>query len=485
MRQLKELPGPRRLPILGNAHQIRPPILHQQIERWCAQHGSPFLLTIMGRKFLAISDPEQISFVLRQRPDGFIKGPHVVRISRELGFYGVFTANHEAWKRQRRIVMGGLDPSHLRAFLPAIVQITDNLRQRWFEAADKGKPIDILADLMRYTVDVTTCLAFGFNLDTLRGHGSGPGELQEHLDVIFPTLLRRSLAAWDYERWLPRPGLQKHLVALQEAVRGFILQARAQLAAQPKLSDSPENMLQALVVASDRDNDGLSDEELAGNVLTLLLAGEDTTANTLCWLIWLMSENPGSMEAARTEVDQVLGERLLPGALSEISAMEYVEACAYEAMRLKPVTPLNILEAAQETVVGDVKVPKGTVIICAMRPAGLAPENFKDPDHFRPDRWMGVEGESSLGPFHARRMVMPFGAGPRVCPGRYLAFAEIKMVMGMLLANFEIASVNAPAGGPQERMSLTMSPAGLQVRLRRRDRGDQAAAARVSACPFR
>ncbi|HSW18706.1 MAG TPA: cytochrome P450 [Ramlibacter sp.] len=468
------LRGPPRMPVLGNALQIKPEIFHQQLEEWARVYGPRFRFQITSRKFMAITEPDAIASVLKRRPGMFVKAPRLVQVARDLGFPGVFTANGEDWAKQRQLVMAGLDPAHLRTYLPAIVEVTQRLKSKWQEKAATGQDIDLLADLMRYTVDVTTCLAFGHDLRTL-DQGDGVA-IQQHLNHIFPTLFKRTLAPVDVRHWAPSRETRRHVIALRQAVNGFIALARAQLASDPALRDKPANLIQALVAAHDGDS-GLSDDALSGNVLTMLLAGEDTTANTLAWLIWLMSQNPSALARARAEVDAVIGAGQIAQGLAQLTSLDFVDACANEAMRLKPVAPLIILRADADAQVDGVQVPKGTFIVCLMRPAGMAQERFSRPHEFLPTRWL--QGDASAGDaagasapaarmFGAKRVVMPFGAGPRVCPGRYLALAEIKMVMGMLLSSFDLAQVWCADGEPPERLMFTMAPVGLRMRLQAR-----------------
>lgn len=467
-RSYASLPGPAGFPLLGNAHQVRPDIFHQQLEAWASQYGRCFKFKITHRKFMAITDPEAIASVLRRRPQVFRKGPRLVQVAKDLGLHGVFTANDDAWRRQRQLVMPGLDPAHLRTYLGSMVAVTERLRKKWLLAADKGHEIDLLADLMRYTVDVTTGLAFGHDLNTLE-QGDGQA-IQQHLNHIFPTLFKRNLAPVDVAHWFPGGASREHVSALRTAVLDFIRRAREQLERRPELRQAPENLIQSLVATRDAGT-GLSDEDVSGNVLTMLLAGEDTTAHTLAWLIWLMSRNPAELANARAEVDAALAGQAVPSSLEQLSALDFVDACANEAMRLKPVAPINIMEAGQEAEVDGVLVPKGTFVVCVMRPAGLDPERFAQPEVFRPARWLqgdtpAADGGAAAGRmFGAKRVVMPFGAGPRVCPGRYLALAEIKMVMAMLLANFTLEHVGCDTGEPRERLTLTMAPVGLKMRL--------------------
>jgi cytochrome P450 len=466
-RPLSALPGPRGWPVVGNAFQIEREAFHRQLEAWAQQYGDKFAFRIASRRFLAITDPEAIASVLRQRPRVFRRGARLEQVAKELGFNGLFSANDETWRRQRPMVLAGLDPSHIRTFLPAIVGVTDCLRKRWMQAANEGRAIDLLADLMRYTVDVTTCLAFGKNLNTL-GEGDETA-IQKHLNAIFPALFRRLLAPFHLPRWLDKD-TPVHVHALREAVQAFIGDARKQLDQEPALRENPANLIQALVAARDRGETEMTDEDVSGNVLTMLLAGEDTTANTLAWMIWLLYRNPMALQGACDEVDRVLGKHAIVESIEQLSRLDEVGACANEAMRLKPVAPIIINQAGEDVIVAGVLVPKGALVVCVMRPAGVDRKNFSEPEAFRPARWRGASAEVEAKSLSsAKRVVMPFGAGARICPGRYLALAEIKMVAAMLLSNFELEQVSAPGGGDAaERLRLTMAPVGLRMKLRQR-----------------
>jgi cytochrome P450 len=198
----------------------------------------------------------------------------------------------------------------------------------------------------------------------------------------------------------------------------------------------------------------------------MLLAGEDTTANSLAWAIWLLFEHPDCLARARAEIDQRVGD---PSAwtIDGFADLAYVEACANEAMRLRPVVPFLMLQALRETSVAGIRIPVDTLIWGVMRSDSVREEYFADARSFRPDRWLG--DELAHGAASANRIAMPFGAGPRVCPGRHLAMLEIKMALAVLLGRFDIADVAATSGGePLEELSFTMSPEPLTMRLRRR-----------------
>jgi cytochrome P450 len=196
---------------------------------------------------------------------------------------------------------------------------------------------------------------------------------------------------------------------------------------------------------------GYSDHEVIGNVFTMLLAGEDTTAHTLSWAAFLLARDPAAQERLAAEAREVLGGDLTPQDAGAADGMRYGEAVLREAMRLKSTAPLILVEPLADTTVGDVELPARTRVIALTRQAGL-PDGAP---RFDPDRWLegGTDGKSFL----------PFGAGPRFCPGRNLAFLEGKAALATLARNFEI---ELAGDVPREHYGFTMGPAGLRVALR-------------------
>jgi cytochrome P450 len=465
IRKIRDLPGPSGLPVLGNLLQVDSTRLHLTAEAWRRKYGDCFRFRIAAREFLVLANPEAIATVLRDRPDGFNRTPRFEAAAKELGFGGVLSSNGAAWLRQRPMVMAGFDPSHIKSYFPALVRVTERFARRWRRAAQARATIDLQADLMRYTVDVTAGLAFGADINTLE---SEEEVIQSHLDKLLPALFKRIMAPVQYWRWFKLPAdrrLDRHLEALRKTVQGFIAAARERIERDASLRARPTNLIEAMIAARDTPESGLSDTDVAENVLTMLLAGEDTTANTLAWMIWLLSGNPAALERARDEVRSVLGGERLPSRYEQLSALPFVEACANETMRLKPVVPQITSQAARDTVVAGIEIPAGTIVMCLMRPGAVDERHFPRAAEFDPARWLG-DGGPARAAASAKRIAMPFGAGPRLCPGRYLALLEIKMVIAMLLAGFEIEAVTTRDGAePREHLALTMSPVGLQMKL--------------------
>ena len=468
LRRIEDLPGPRGIPVFGNALQFRSEHMHRQLEQWSAQYGPYYKLKLGPRHVLVSGDHQAVAATLRDRPDGFSRSDRLAEIGTEMGLLpGVFGVNGDIWRRQRRMVMAGFDPAHVKRYYPAMQKVAGRLVGRWQAAAREEKSIDLQADLMRYTVDTIAGLAFGAEVNTLESDGD---IIQQHLDQIFPALFRRLFAPLPYWRFVRLPAdrrLERSMAEVLAAVERFVAQARARLQADPARREHPHNLLEAMIVAADEPDSGIDDKQVGGNVLTMLLAGEDTTANTLAWMIDLLWRHPQALARATDEVRRVSGDaRTLT--LEQMAQLDYVEACAHETMRLKPVAPLLVVQANRDATVGDVAVSKGTVVINLLRRDSVSDEHVPRAARFEPERWL-ADGGPSQQAGSAKRLSMPFGAGPRICPGRYLALLEIKLAMAALLGRFDIMSVDTPDGREaRELLSFTMMPVGLRMKLRER-----------------
>lgn len=473
LRQIKNLPGPRAWPLVGNALQIKVSRIHRDMEQWCLRYGPLFRVYLGRRLLLVVANHATVSALLRDRPDGFRRPSVTALISSELGgLPNIFMAEGAAWRNQRRMVMAGFAPKAIREYFPALVKVGLRLRQRWSEAAAQHASIDLSADLKRYTVDVIAGLAFGQDVNTLE---SGDNVIQQHLDRILPGISRRSLSAVPYWRYFKLPQdrrLDQSSAALRQAVYSLIDQARQRMQHNPHAGDKPANLLEALIAAADQPGSAIDNDTVAGNVSTMLLAGEDTTANSIAWLLYFLRSHPDALQRATQEV-QALAPDCAAFTLEQLDSLDFLDACIEEAMRLKPVAPYLPLEALADTTVEDVQVPAGTIVWCVLRHDSMDEKNFTNASTFDPARWLAapdVAGpDATANPGKKTGIAMPFGAGPRTCPGRYLALLEIKIAMAMVLGHFEIESVATDTGlPPQELMGFVMSPEGLKMRLKAR-----------------
>ena len=172
------------------------------------------------------------------------------------------------------------------------------------------------------------------------------------------------------------------------------------------------------------------------------------------------------MAKVRKEIDN-LARTPASWKMETFAQAKYLDACANETMRLKPVAPFMVLQALRERVLRDVRVPEGTLLWLVMRGDSVDEKYFQDAQVFRPERWL--DGKPQRSASSPSRVAMPFGAGPRVCPGRHLAMLEMKMALTTVLGAFDIEDVSTPDGRePLEVFSFTMAPQGLSMKLKRR-----------------
>jgi cytochrome P450 len=463
-RTLSQLPGPKGLPILGNLLQLDTNKLHLILEKWSVLYGEVYKFNIANITVVAISNSELIQKILRDRPESYRRVSSIESAARELGAHGVFTAEGEQWRRERYVTMQAFKSEPLRRFFPNMIKITERLLIRWIKAANSELSVEVRDEWMRFTIDITTDFAFGYDINLLENDNDN---FQKHLERVLAGLNRRTSAPFPYWRYIKMPEdrtLEKSLAIVKQTIGEFVQETRQRFEKTPELVNQPSNFLEALLLSQAEDGESLSYEEIQGNILTILLAGEDMTANTFSWLLYFMTEFPEVQKKMQQEVDSILGEEKIPSDLSTVEKLSYIEAVAHETLRLKSAAPLIFLETIVDVELGGLKIPKATQIMLLTRLGALKEENFTDAIQFRPERWLEP---NPSGCTHNRNASLSFGSGPRFCPGRNLAMMEIKMAIAMVCKNFSVTRVDT--GHPvQEVFSFTMMPDKLMVKFEKR-----------------
>jgi cytochrome P450 len=477
IRALTALPGPSGPPLIGNALQIDLTRLHAQLESWAAAHGDLYTFRLGPTRCLVVSDPDAARKVFADRPLGFRRFHTMEQVARELDMHGLFSAEGEDWQRQRRLIMPAFKEENLARAFPVLRTISERLVRLFEREASKGEPIDVLHHLMRFTVDVMAAVAFGRDMNTLE---RGPDELQRHFEVIFPMLLRRVNAPFPYWRYVKLPvdrALDRALEGAKQILLPVIEQARAERAERADCTASL-TLLHAMLDATDEQTAGaaarLSQSEIIANVFTLLLAGEDTTANTLAWIIYFLASHGDVQEQVAEEARDVLGDAAALASMADVSRLRLLTAVTHETLRLKSPAPFVSLEAVTDSVVAGVRVPAGTPVFVLTRRIAMREAYFAQPEEFLPGRWLGNrEGEDPRDKREDKRedkhadkrdklrMSLPFGAGPRVCPGRQLALLECALSLSAVAARFRLSLPPDLVVG--ERFDFAMEPEGLRV----------------------
>src|ERR1043166_4742693 len=165
LRSIDSLPYPPGLPWLGQGFKLSPHQLHLQLEKWAQQFGKFFTVRAAGMQFLVVNDQRLAQQILKDRPDGFRRIRKMEPVANDLMMNGLFSSEGNRWRNQRRIWLATLNAQQLKFFHDQLLAITKKLLGRWQKAADRGDAVDVAADLMRYTVDVT--MQFGGDVDRI------------------------------------------------------------------------------------------------------------------------------------------------------------------------------------------------------------------------------------------------------------------------------------------------------------------------------
>ena len=461
-RSLDDLPGPNGWPLVGNMHQLDATKVHLVLEEWAGRYGSIYQFRMGSKRVVATTDPASIEQTLRTRPEAFRRSSKMDVVLSEIGIRGVFNAEGEAWRPQRKLSVASLAQRNLRQLYPSIRTVSERMKMRWERSATDGEVLDVVDELKRFTVDVTMLIAFGHDANTIE---QVDDVIQRELEVILPAISRRIFAVFPIWRYVPMPSdrrLNRAFAKVRDWLDGLLSDARVRLKAEPDRANKPSNFIEAMLTSVDEEGKPFSDDVILSNLVTMLLAGEDTTAFTLAWAVHQLCDCPQWASELRREADAVIGSENVAVDVDAANRLKRANAVANETMRLRPVAPLMILDANVDTALGDILLPKGTGVAVLSRPPALDQTNFVDPLAFRPERWLG----DASGP-HNVSTHLPFGSGPRMCPGRSLALLEMKTFLSMLYKNFDVERVGA-SKDVSELFGFTMSPAGLRVRLHSR-----------------
>ena len=460
-RTIKDLPQPKGSFLLGNLAQLKANNKPRIIEDWVKECGEIFKVSLLGKKIIISADPEFNIQLYKNRPEGFRRYGKIDEIMSEMGIKGVFNAEGEQWKIHRKFTAEALNNKNVQGFFHTLHQVTQRLHKRWSEKSKAGSfVVDIQKELMLYTTDITTQVAFGYDAQCLI---HSEDVLQEHLEKIFPMINKRTISpfpVWRFFKSKEDKDIDKSLQALKKIMSEFIQKAKERLKTLPELKDKPENFLQALLVEQEKTGN-FSDEEIFGNVFTLLLAGEDTTSNTISWTLYYLLQNPEAYKKIKAEIDSVLKDDTFLNNPDSLLALMYTEAVAMESMRICPVTPILFLESLQEQVVKDVLLKKGDRIMLQSRIAQNKDMHFSNASSFVPERWL----PETKCPVHQTDVFRTFGAGPRFCPGKTLAVHEMKMALAMIIHNFDL-SMAVKAQDVNQQFAFTLFPENLMLEIK-------------------
>ncbi|GAA3652736.1 cytochrome P450 [Flavivirga jejuensis] len=455
---IKSLKSPKGVFLLGHLPQFNTYNKHQVLERWVEESGELFKIHFLGKEFIVSANPDFNNKMLRLRPDTFKRFSKIDEVLKEMGIDGVFNAEGSVWKRQRKPIAEALSVKNVKAFYPIILDKTKAILEKFKNYSEKETIVDVQKEFMAFTIDITTEIAFGYKLDTINNKSNS---FQKHLEVIFPMINTRvtaPLPIWRYFKSKKDRILDDSLRSIEKVIYEFIDDAKKRIEKNPSLKTKPSNFLEALLVENEAVN--FTNEEIYGNVFTMLLAGEDTTSNSLSWAVFYLAQYPEIVNKVREEANIVYKTEKVSSTYEHVELLKYAYAVAQETMRLKPTTPQLYLEPNEDVVINNVAIPKGTSIILQNKVAQTQEDHFSNANSFIPERWL--DHGCPMHKNHSPNVMRAFGGGARYCPGMQLAKTEMIVLISALCKHFDFKLEVKPED-IREQFEFTMYPENLKV----------------------
>lgn len=410
--------------------------------QYMAKHCGPIShYMLFGNHVIFLNDPAAIREVLVNQAHKFVRERTLARLKILLG-EGLLTSDDPTHKRSRRIVAPAFHRQRIHDYADEMVRSSQHWRNRW----QSGDVVDMNAEMMTLSLDIVARTLFATEVDddirAINEHTNRIMAIYNYL-VAFPN----AEAFLKYR--IPVPGLRnfaKSRARLDEVVNRIIRERKAANAADPEHADR-HDLLSMLLASRDEDGSELSDEQLRDEVLTIFLAGYETTANALSWTWYLLATNPAHQEKVYAEVQQVLGDRT--ASLEDYGNLKYTQMCFAEAMRLYPPAWAMGRKSAEPFEVGPYRLPAGTHVLLSQYVLQRDERFYPDPLTFDPLRHTEEE--------KARRdkfEYFPFGGGPRQCIGESFAWLEGVLLIASLAQKWKMEWIPGQPVAVEEKITL-------------------------------
>jgi len=437
-------PGPRGHVLLGKLLEVRRDRLGFTA-RIAREFGDVARFTMGSQVLHLVSHPDLARHVLQTNNANYVKGVGLSHAKRWLG-NGLVTSEGGDWARQRRLMQPVFQRARLADFARIVTDETAPVLERWHARARAGRIVDVARDMNRLTLAVITRALFGTRI-------SDPDAIGDAFTTALRDAMDRMTAIILLPEWLPFVGrrqFRRALAVLDANVYAIIAKLRGG-------ETKGETLLTMISSARDGADTGFTDEELRDQVLTLLLAGHETTAIALAWTFYLLSEHREAWRCLREETDRVLQNRT--PSYDDLPRLTRTRMVLDEAMRLYPPVWLIPRRAVAPDVIGGYAIPAESEVLVSPYLIHRDARFWDRPDTFDPERF-APERAASRRPF----TYMPFGAGPRACIGNVFATMEAQLVLATIVQRFRLELV---PGSPvvaeplltlRLRHGLTMTP---------------------------
>jgi len=385
-----------------------------------AAHGDFFIADVLIFKAYVTSSPSVFQHILQTNHRNYIRD----RAFRELGLAlgnGLLVNDGESWKKQRKLAQPAFYKKRLENMVDVMVaegvQFCDSLEQY----RGKEEKIDLLSKMMGVTSSIALKTLLG---GVLEGQ---LGSVERNITFAQHHIIKR-IRKPGYKFYSHLNGSHKEF---NEKMHEFDSLVYNVINDRRKSEHPPDSdLLSMLMDARDEDGNPMSDKQLRDEVITIFVAGHETSANALAWTFYLLGKHPEIYKKLKEEVNNVLGDRLPE--LGDLRALPYTRMVIEESMRLYPPAYILSRECADEDTIDGYTIPKGAIMILSIYALHRNPEYWPDPDKFDPERF-APEHVKERPKWH----YLPFGAGPRMCIGNHFAMMEIQILMALFVNRFD------------------------------------------------
>ena len=379
-----------------------------RLKRYFAEFGDIYRVftPARGTYNYIINHPDDIKRVLLSNHRNYTKGEGIDRVKILLG-NGIMTSEGDLWRRQRRMMQPSFHRRVIERFSGQIHAVNERFAARWAEKSARGEPVNISDDSSELTLEIVLRSIFGSDLDRLQDRpGANPFEVvakEQNRDLKFAFRFR----------------------SLTKLVQQLIERRRRE-------SEEHFDFLAMLMASRDRETDApMSDRELIDEVLTLIVAGHETTASALTWTWYLITQHPDTQDRLEAEADGIDGGKTL--GLEAAESLAFTHQVAQEALRLYPPGWLLTRRSIEADELGGFPVAPRTDVFISPYMLHRHPAFWSEPEEFRPERFAGADAEE-----RHRFAYIPFAVGPRHCIGENMAMFEMLVHLCAMARRFRL-----------------------------------------------
>jgi cytochrome P450 len=438
-------PGPPQTWLFGNLKEFGRDQLGT-MTRWAREYGDLVSARFGSKPVVFANHPDLVEEVLVHQNRKFIKHYRLRQTKRTLG-HGLLTSEGEFWRGQRRLAQPAFHRERIAAYARFMVDFTERMLESWAD----GQVRDVQDDMMRLTLEIVAKTLFDAEISGETADASAA------METLMRCFIARTGSLVNPPHWLPTPlnlRVERAVRRLERILANIIAQRRA------SGEDRGDLLSMLLHVQDEESGRRMSDQQLRDEVMTLFMAGHETTANTLAWTWVLLSRHPDAEARLHAEIDLVLGGR--PPAVADLPRLSFTESVVNETLRVYPIVWVIGREAIEPVELGGYRIPAGTTVFLPQWVVHRDGRWYDDPEVFRPERWQG--GLIQRIPRYA---YFPFGGGPRICIGNNFALMEATLILATIAQKYRLRL--APDAVISPLPTITLRPAhGVKVILSKR-----------------